>query len=368
MRVMPSVGLALGLAVLVVPAAARAQTDTLSNQAMAAAANIGTTARGPSEGDDGWAKVRSVLRAGDAALVEGTDGTTISGTAVRVTESSLWLKVGGTDREVSESQIRAITRFEKAGGNRAMRGALIGGAAGAVVGLFMSDAFCDGCGNGDGAPAGALALGLLGAGAGAGLGAAVHHGPEGPIVIYLSSSQRSAAASAQPTARASVASAVSFVPDLTLGTRVRVRSENAQGDVVGSVVSIDDSTLSLNVPGRATPAPVRLDTVNRLEVSDGRHSRGRNALIGAGLGSAIGTGVLVALFGSSGNSGDAGYIVFFGVALGAPIGALTGAALPPSERWRDVSLAQHGAARRITGLSVRPVRGHGVAASMTMAF
>jgi hypothetical protein len=129
-------------------------------------------------------------------------------------------------------------------------------------------------------------------------------------------------------------------PDAALpaGQRVRVSapgvSENA---LVGSVVASDERQLTIRVAQRTEPVTVPRSGITKLEVSDGRHSRGIGATIGAVSGALVGLAV-----GSRANwftqQAEAG-----GAAIGALLGAGIGAAIPPAERWRSVNPGVRGA-------------------------
>jgi len=131
------------------------------------------------------------------------------------------------------------------------------------------------------------------------------------------------------------------------GARVRLKLPRGVRDlpnpVVGRIASIDGETItvSLNSLQRVT-VPAR--AVERVEVSAGRHSRGRGALAGAGAGALVGAlyfGVAAAAgcresFPSS-PGGCVATLTGMGAVLGAAPGALIGAIVPPGERWEPVS-------------------------------
>jgi hypothetical protein len=112
---------------------------------------------------------------------------------------------------------------------------------------------------------------------------------------------------------------------------------------VGSVVTLQADTLRMSLDRtrrsgdslRVVALP--LSNVTRLDVSRGRHSRGRGALIGALLGVALG-GALGYATGSDCDPGDFCIIDRTGGAMiaggmGAVVGTLIGALVRPGEKW-----------------------------------
>lgn len=125
------------------------------------------------------------------------------------------------------------------------------------------------------------------------------------------------------------------------GQRVRVRSTVAQvPELTGVVETIRPDTLMVRDDDRSVATAVPLATIDRLQVSHGRHSHWiRGAAIGFGAGVVTGATLGAAsgndwLFTSSENA-------FIGAILFAPIGAVTGAVvglLVRTERWETVPL------------------------------
>ncbi len=125
---------------------------------------------------------------------------------------------------------------------------------------------------------------------------------------------------------------------LSSGSRVRVWTSSAAGPVTGKVLRVDASAMMLAVDGSEPPIVVPRDAITRLDVSRGRRSRGKNALIGALVGLAA-AGIVLA-GDTSGPNGGPG--IGSGVALLflPPTGTLVGAMFPPGhERWRPAKLA-----------------------------
>ena len=153
--------------------------------------------------------------------------------------------------------------------------------------------------------------------------------------------------------------------------RVRITAPTAlKGRITGSILSIDESSLTIETKKGKSPFVVPLQTVSRLEVSGGRRSRGR----GAGLGAAIGFAAVGLYFGvlEARSECGLGFDFFscdepaplavgtgFGLLLGAPLGALIGLLIPPGERWERTSLK-----RVSVGIAPAP-RGIGVSVSLS---
>ena len=147
--------------------------------------------------------------------------------------------------------------------------------------------------------------------------------------------------------------------EVIVGDKVRVNLQD--GKIVGILAALDTQALTLKdlAGGQLTPYP--LGAVRGVEVSHGRHSRGRKAGQGALIGGLVGAVLGVAATtlcntNDEGCGGDWPLIVGAGFgATGAAFGALIGVAMDPGEAWRPAKVGGlHGstpAARR--GLSVR---------------
>jgi hypothetical protein len=146
------------------------------------------------------------------------------------------------------------------------------------------------------------------------------------------------------------------------GTRVRVEAPNAfNGKLIGTVTSMTNDAVTLEVPDHAAPVSVERAKITQMEVSNGLHSRWFYALIGAGIGAAAG-----ALIGSGSSAHPGDYMTRDGVMgqdalLGLGLGALIGAAIPPSERWESMG-AFH------ARISVVPRPDHGIGLIVAAAF
>ncbi len=174
---------------------------------------------------------------------------------------------------------------------------------------------------------------------------------------------------------AGAASADDTVP-LASGTRVRVTAPTGGGRLVGTVVALDDKSLTLRISGKTdnrSIAPqvsgktdttvLRREEISRLFVSEGRGSRGRAALIGA----AYGAGASAVLGLAAGNDSPESFIRLSAVAKAAlfcvvlvPIGALIGAS-HPAERWKELPT-------NAVRMSLAPVRGLGASVSIAFVF
>jgi hypothetical protein len=134
--------------------------------------------------------------------------------------------------------------------------------------------------------------------------------------------------------------------------------------LIGKVEPGGDRTLALWASGGTGRTTVRRADITSVAVSEWRRTRGKTALIGAGIGA--GTGVLVGF--GLGDDPREFPIVFtapqkalvLGVLLGS-VGALIGVAVPPGERWREVP-ADH------IRVGLSPLRGSGAAISLGLAY
>ncbi len=130
---------------------------------------------------------------------------------------------------------------------------------------------------------------------------------------------------------------------LTPGMRVRILTPDiSAGKVVGTINSVDDRSVTIDVPGRSEPVSVLREKIARLDVSEGPRSRGVDAAIGAGIGAAIGAAG-GALAGGSQNSHlvSSGEVAAVCAVLGAGLGALIGATIPPGERWNEMAASRY---------------------------
>jgi hypothetical protein len=128
-------------------------------------------------------------------------------------------------------------------------------------------------------------------------------------------------------------------PELRPGSRVRVATSGGGGTIRGRVATLDERFLTVEPKPGTNPIIVDRSQITRLELSAGRRSRGRGALIGAAVG--LGVGLLftagVAESESCNGQNDCGLgtalsLIFLTPAL-TVTGALVGVALPPPERW-----------------------------------
>ena len=143
-------------------------------------------------------------------------------------------------------------------------------------------------------------------------------------------------------ASASASAADDDVPlqqSLAPGMRVRILAPGVSpSKVIGTVEKVSNDSVTLNVPGRDEPVSVLREKIARLDVSDGPRSRGVDAAIGAGIGAVGG-----ALSNGSGNGHivSTGAVAGFCALVGAGLGALIGAAIPPGEHWKEMSATRY---------------------------
>jgi hypothetical protein len=91
------------------------------------------------------------------------------------------------------------------------------------------------------------------------------------------------------------------VPELAPGSPVRVLAHTVtEHPPVATLTALDDTALTLSINGRADVLVVARGAITKVEVSLGRRSRGKGALIGAGMG--IGAGALLGLLHGSDDS------------------------------------------------------------------
>jgi hypothetical protein len=160
------------------------------------------------------------------------------------------------------------------------------------------------------------------------------------------------------------------VPTLETGARVRVVAVAASSKpVIGTIVRVDERMMELRLADRKDLTFVPRAAIKKLEVSRGRRSRGRGALIGALIGGALGAIAVLATPGQScepssnpwscigGISKGEGALALGG--LGAGLGALVGLVIPPAEKWTPVPMAQ---------VSVAPGRQRRIQVSLSLAF
>lgn len=107
----------------------------------------------------------------------------------------------------------------------------------------------------------------------------------------------------------------------------------------GILVKWDETTITLDQEGSVVPVTIEREHVTRVENRVGGSKRGTSALIGLGVGGAVG-----ALLGYAGGDDEPGIMsmsagskaaagaVTFGV-----LGALVGVLIGPGEQWEDVS-------------------------------
>jgi len=153
---------------------------------------------------------------------------------------------------------------------------------------------------------------------------------------------------------------------LAHGTRLRLTTATGDRPLVGRLVAADAATLTLQAPGQSEPVVVRRAGLTKVEMSAGRHSRGRGALLGAAIGAGAGAVIgAVAGAASGDDEGDEAYGAVAGASVTAvllgSLGAVVGLAVPPSEKWQELPLDH-------VRLTLSPVRGRGLAVSLGFVF
>ena len=133
--------------------------------------------------------------------------------------------------------------------------------------------------------------------------------------------------------------------------------------LIGRIVAANDQHVTLEASGGTGRVVVRREDITFVALSEGRRSRGKGALIGAGVGAGVG-----ALVGLASGDDPPGFLAFSAEAKAtlaaivlAPIGALIGLAIPPTERWNEVTTDR-------IRLSLAPVRGSVAAVSLKLGF
>jgi hypothetical protein len=150
---------------------------------------------------------------------------------------------------------------------------------------------------------------------------------------------------------------------ILVGSRVRLSAPGVvEGLITGRIVAQDDEALTVEVDDRM-PLRVQREAIGVLDVSTARKRQWKKGLL-------IGAGVGAVLFGvavTNNSCPEYDNLCFSageGAAAGAVAGALYGAgigALFKSDRWSRVSSPQ-------LRVSVGPVRGRGVGASLALRF
>ena len=153
-------------------------------------------------------------------------------------------------------------------------------------------------------------------------------------------------------------------PPLEAGARVRVVVSSGQGRLTGGLLAVDNERLTLQIENEKTPRVLPRAEVTALAVSAGRRSRGRGALLGAGVGVVV--GAVIGFAGGDDPNVDEGGLTASenaveGAGIFGAIGALIGLAIPPGERWKEVPLDR-------VRVSLLPVRGRGVRVSVVVPF
>ena len=156
-----------------------------------------------------------------------------------------------------------------------------------------------------------------------------------------------------------------------VGARIRVTApsvsdqlfESGVPRIVGTLVALDDESLSMKIASRRDPIVVPRASVEKLQVSRRRGKKLWGALGGLAVGTSIGLASSTkgsSFCGSQSLSGcDAAMSV---LVLGVPLG-IVGFLAAPGEKWEDAPLPS-----TALGLSIAPTRGRGFAAALSISF
>jgi hypothetical protein len=130
---------------------------------------------------------------------------------------------------------------------------------------------------------------------------------------------------------------------LAPGMRVRILApEVFPSKVIGTIEQVSDDSVIVGVPGRNEPVSILREKIARLDVSEGPRSRGVDATIGG----VIGAGIAAAACAAWNRSGQ-GHLVSTGevagvcALFGSGVGAIIGVAVPPGERWKEMSATRY---------------------------
>lgn len=157
------------------------------------------------------------------------------------------------------------------------------------------------------------------------------------------------------------------------GSRVRVTmaaEAASRGDravlrpgAVGTLVRVEDETLTLRVDGTEQTLGVARRSIVKFEVSAGKRSRTKNALVGAGFGVGFAAVFLLSYFGGDALEDEAAFATstIMVATMTVPMCALIGAVLPTPERWKELPVDR-------VQVSVAPLPGRGVAVSLRFGF
>jgi hypothetical protein len=116
---------------------------------------------------------------------------------------------------------------------------------------------------------------------------------------------------------------------IRLGGRLRVTVKPRDSSLVGALVALDDTTLTLDTGDQMPPTTIRRGSIAKVEVSTGRGAS-------YGLLAGVGIGAVVGIASHTEHSFlPAGCSVTLWALILAPLGGLVGAAVVP-ERWEEV--------------------------------
>ena len=152
------------------------------------------------------------------------------------------------------------------------------------------------------------------------------------------------------------------------GDRVRVHTVSRSAKFVGTVTAVDETTITLEPDGDGQPTVLHREDITTLDVSAGKSSRGKHALIGAVIGGGLGAVMGFAVGDDPGSHNDtledaafkltrrtkfmpwsaADKALMLGVSF-AVVGTVVGLVLPAGEQWQKVPMNSR--------LSIEPAHG-----------
>ncbi len=230
------------------------------------------------------------------------------------------------------------------------KGALIGGAIGALSGVAYVASWCSegGCDNQEGDMAAFAALyGAAGAAVGAGFGALSRPekwkevaperliAPRADVVAARQEPNRRDRAD-YPQVQAGAAEEAARELE---GQRVRVSAPHyTNSKYVGTLQRIGADSMWVLAEGATTPVVFPLGAVEKLEISQGRRSKWlKGTAIGFGIGAAFGVGINYAFRGGGMDGGAVAEAALRSGALGAVFGLIVGLKADP-ERWKRMDV------------------------------
>lgn len=133
--------------------------------------------------------------------------------------------------------------------------------------------------------------------------------------------------------------------ELAPGMRVRIAAPEVLPDrLVGKISAIDQDRVTVESADSRVSISIPRDKIDRVDLSEGAHSRWVDSGIGAAMGAA--TAAIACVAGNSHSSNSFVHIssatagAVCGV-LGAGVGAVVGALIPPGEHWHRMATSSY---------------------------